>query len=135
MFRTIIFLQTGENNYSHNLLALLQLTRNFYQKGLITEKDKLDLKDLNISITHHYLHKNSNVVLKREYKRVWNLAYRLNLLSERDLVLISKGKKISYKDLELKAEKVFKRIDAAFKLFIKLLKPVITEIEELNNFS
>ena len=135
LFRAIIFLQTGENNYSHNLLALLQLTRNFYQKGLITEKDKLDLKDLNISITHHYLHKNSHVILKREYKRVWNLAYRLNPLSERDLVLVSKGKKISYKDLELKAEKVFKRIDTAFKLFIKLLKPVITEIEELNNFS
>jgi hypothetical protein len=134
LFRAIIFLQTGDNNHSHNLSALLQSAENFYEKGLITEQDKFDLKDLNISITHHYLHKNSNASLKRDYKNVWDLAYRLNLLSTRDFILISKGHKISYQDLKLETGKIFKRLNTAFKLFIKLLQPVITEIEQLTSF-
>ncbi len=135
LFRIVILIQTGENNHSHNLSALLQLTGNFYEKGLITEKDKFDLKELNISITHHYLHRNSNSVLKRNYKHIWDLAYRLNLLSAKDFILISKRYKISYPGLQLEKGKIFKRLDIAFKLFIKLLKPVITEIEQLNDLS
>jgi hypothetical protein len=135
LFRAIIFLQTGENNYSHNLSVLLQSVENFYEKGLITKQDKLDLTGLNISITHHYLHKNSSASLKRDYKHVLDLAQRLNLLSEKYFILISKGSKISYRDLKLETGKIFKKLDTAFKLFIKLLKPVITEVEKLNDFS
>ena len=135
LFRAIIFLQTGKNDYSHNLSELLKSVEKFYEKSLITEKDKLELKELNISITHHYLHRNSNASLKKDYKDIWDLAYRLNLLSARDCALMYKGHKISYQDLELKVAKIFKRLDTAIELFIKLLKPTITEIEKLSNFS
>ncbi|QZA58904.1 hypothetical protein [Candidatus Rhabdochlamydia porcellionis] len=135
LFRAIIFLQTGKNNYSHNLLALLQLTENFYKKDLITGQDRLDLKDLNISIAHHYLHKNSSISLKRDYRYIWDLAYRLNLLSARDFTLIDQRRKISYQNLKLEIGKIFESMNHAFKLFIKLLSPVITEVEQLSSFS
>lgn len=133
VFRTIILIQTGSNSYSHNLSELLQLTEKFYNKDLLTPQDQLALKDLNLSITHHYLHKKSSASLKRDYEYIWNLAHRLNLLSAKDFILMSKGQKISYRDLRIKKEEIFKKLETAFDLFIKVLNPVIEEIERLLN--
>ncbi|MEK7340333.1 MAG: hypothetical protein AABZ92_06460, partial [Verrucomicrobiota bacterium] len=123
----------GEDNHSHNLSALLQLIENFYKKGLITDKDKLDLKGINISITQHYLHKNSDASLKKDYKSIFDLAQRLNLLSEEDFTLISNRQSISYKTLETEIEGILKKSVSAFELFIKLLEPVVSEIKQLND--
>ncbi|MGL4539591.1 MAG: hypothetical protein ACRCU0_01250 [Candidatus Rhabdochlamydia sp.] len=134
LFRTIILLQTDENNYTHNLSMLFQLAKGFYEKDLLTEVDEQLLKEINISITHHYLHKKSYTSLKKNYKYVFDWAEKLNLLSERDCIRISKRRSISYEILRRKQGEIFRKLDSAFDLFIKLLKPVIKEIKQLNEF-
>ena len=67
-----------------------------------------------------------------DYKSVFDLAQRLNLLSK-DFTLISKRQSISYKALKTKTNGIFKKLDSAFELFIKLLEPVALEIEQLND--
>lgn len=134
LFRTIILLQTEENNYTHNLSVLFQLAKGFYEKDLLTGVDEQLLKEINISITHHYLHKSSYASLKKDYKYFFDLARKLNLLSEKDFMLVSKGRSISYGILRSKKEEIFKKLDSAFNLFIKLLQPVIREMKQLNEF-
>jgi hypothetical protein len=135
LFRTIILLQTEENNYTHNLSTLFQLAKGFYEKDLLTGIEEQLLQEINISITHHYLHKNSYTSLKKDYKYIFDWAEKLNLLSERDCIRISKRRSISYEILRRKKGEIVRKLDSAFDLFIKLLKPVIREMKQLNDFS
>lgn len=93
------------------------------------------LKDINISITHHYLHKSSHACLKKDYKFFFDLSQKLNLISEKDCIRIGKRHSISYETLKRKKEEIFRKLDSAFDLFIKLLKPIIREMKQLNEVS
>lgn len=134
LFRTIILLQTEEDNHSHNLSELFQLVENFYACDVVTEQDRLHLEKINLSITHHYLYKNSHVLLQKKYKKFFEMTYRFVPCSKKDL--ISMGKQIiSYEELEVQKEKIHKELELSFDLFIKLLKPVVSELEQLSTFS
>ena len=134
LFRTIILLQTEEDNHSHNLSELFYLVKDFYTDDVVKEQHRINLKEINLSITHHYLHKNSSALLQKRYKKFFETAYRLAPYAKEDS--ISTGKKdIHYKELEEQKEKIHKEIELSFDLFIKLLRPVVSELEQLSTFS
>lgn len=133
LFRTIILLQTGEDNHSHHLLTLFRLAENFYVKELLTDQDKETFEKINLSITHHYLHKKSSVSLQKEYKKFFGQADKLATCSEEDSTRFGK-KDISYQDLEKQKDLIYAELEPALNLFHKLLHPLISEFEELNAF-
>lgn len=133
LFRTIILLQTGEDNHSHNLLMLFQLVENFYAKDLLKDEDKAILKKINLKITHHYLYKDSHASLQKKYINFFDKSYKLAICSEGYSTHVGK-EDVSYQGLEKQKEMIYAELELALNLFHKLLIPLGSEFEELNVF-
>ena len=134
LFRTIILLQTGKDNHSHNLSTLLQAVESFYAADPLKEDDKRVIKEINLSIAHHYLYKESHALLKKNYNDIFDLSCKL-VTVEKNFSIMHKGRNISYKTLEAKIKEARKNLENALELFAKLLQPVLSELKQLNDIS
>ncbi|HEV3270351.1 MAG TPA: hypothetical protein VGZ69_06890, partial [Candidatus Rhabdochlamydia sp.] len=104
---------------------------NFYEENFLLKEDKICLEKINLAITHHYLHKSSKVDLKKDYE--YFLKQARDLLSIDQEFTIFKNKcEISYTTLQATEKEIMSTMERSLDLFIKLLQPVIDQVEKIN---
>ena len=135
LFRTVSFLRLGEDNRMHNLNRLYSVIQEFYAEPL-SKADRSLLKSINLGITHHYLHEKSHADLKSTYSHFLDKARALSSVSEEFPRVVTRSGVISVMDLQKELEEdgqIMQTMHKSLGLFIKLLHPVIGEMQEINN--
>ena len=134
LFRIVSFLYLGEDSHMHNLNSFYSIIQNFYQEPL-SKEDRSLLKSINLSTTHHYLHKKSHADLKKAYSRFLDNARALLSVSE-EFSVATKGGDISLESLQKAMEEnspIMQTMDQSLDLFRRLLGPVIAQMQKIDN--
>ncbi|MEK7339330.1 MAG: hypothetical protein AABZ92_01290, partial [Verrucomicrobiota bacterium] len=131
LFRAISILQLGEDNHAHDLKRFYPVIDNFYKENFLLEEDKKFLEKINLAITHHYLHKSSKVDLKKDYEYFLKQARDLLSIDQGFTIIKNKGE-VSYTTLQAAEKEMVSTMERSLDLFIKLLQPVIDQMEKIN---
>lgn len=131
LFRVISFLQFEKDTHMHDLNKFFLIIKEFY-KSLLSKRDRELLSTINLGITHHYLHTESSAGLKKNYERFLSQARVLSSVDQEFSTIMRGNTTVSYETLESEERKIIDVIESSLGLFIRLLHPVIEEIETIN---
>jgi len=126
LFRAVILLESGEDNHQHDLIKLFNLVANFYKRE--DEYILSHLKNVNLNISHHYLHTTkNNSKLHYIYKESLVQAYSLLDISDE---YISKKTKKPAQNLQKNIGKINELVNQSLDLFMEFLEPTLYEIKK-----
>ena len=129
LFRAVILLEGGEDNHLHTLTNLFPMVADFYKKD-DEHAIQSRLKEINLGISHHYLHIAwNNSELYSIYNESLAQAYSLLNVSN-EYTAVSKKINKSTQGFQENIGKINELVSRSLDLFMEFLEPTLDEVKK-----